>query len=76
MSDHDEGGTVPGPTDSGQEPRQDRRDEPVEPEEFIRRRPEESPEQGPGAGPGAPETLEPTQGERIPPREAGEGGGR
>ncbi len=33
-------------------------------EEFIRRRPEVSPEQGSGAGPGAPETVEPTQGQR------------
>ena len=36
----------------------------VTPEEFIRRRPEVSPDQGSGAGPGAPETVEPTQGQR------------
>lgn len=48
----------------------------VSPEEFIRRRPEESPEQGPGAGPGAPETVEPTQGERPGAAERGGDGGR
>ncbi|HWH13520.1 MAG TPA: hypothetical protein VNT51_02160 [Miltoncostaeaceae bacterium] len=36
---------------------------PISPEEFIRRRPEQSLDQGPAAGPdGAPETQEPVQG--------------
>lgn len=42
---------------------------PKTPLEFIRARPEESPEQGSAAGPDAPETIEPTQGERLPPGE-------
>lgn len=49
----------------------ERREDPVSPQEFIRRRPEVSPEQGPGAGPGAPETVEPTQGERPGAAERG-----
>jgi hypothetical protein len=42
---------------------------PISPAEFTRRMPEDSPAHGPGAGPDAPETVEPTQGERLPPAE-------
>lgn len=49
----------------------ERRQGEVTPQEFIRRRPEQSPEQGSGAGPGAPETIEPTQGERPGAAERG-----
>jgi hypothetical protein len=41
----------------------------LSPAEFTRRMPEDDPASGPGAGPDAPETIEPTQGERLPPAE-------
>jgi hypothetical protein len=57
----------------GDEDRGGRRDEEaVSPEEFIRSRPEQSPEQGAAAGPDSPETLEPTQGDRLPAAERSE----